>query len=102
MGQPLTEAQLEDRIGQLVRKGFNRGNIRIDPRCTQSGNASGEHYGFKVLGVSLSQTRSFMKGQIICFPVDVTDICSVTFLDIIGRVVRFLVLRKLCMIVWLT
>ena len=37
-------------IGQLVRRGFNRGNIKIDPRCTASGNASGEHYGFKVLG----------------------------------------------------
>ena len=49
-GQPLTEAQVEDKIGQLVRRGFNRENIRVHPDCTQSGNLNGELYGVKVLG----------------------------------------------------
>ena len=49
-GKPLTEAQLEDRIHQLVTRGFKIENIRIHPDCFQSGNRSGILFGFKVLG----------------------------------------------------
>ena len=49
-GQSLTEAQLEDKIDQLVERGLKRENIRVHPDCYRSGEWSGDSWGLEVLG----------------------------------------------------
>ena len=49
-GQSLTEAQLDDKIDQLVERGLMRENIRVHPDCYRSGEWSGDSWGLEVLG----------------------------------------------------